>query len=113
MTQVNTEKLIAVEGDPEDDGTKITATPDGITVSGAVNGEYGISEVSAPWPAVLEHAPTAELVAALRSRPSTGAFHVERNEFDERVFTTVQCPCDIRQIVREEIRQATKTGRNP
>ena len=66
-----------------------------------------------PWADVLEHAPTAELVAALRSRPSTGAFHVERNEFDERVFTTVQCPCDIRQIVREEIRQATKTGRNP
>ena len=52
---------------------EITATPDGIAVSGAVNGEYGISEVSAPWPAVIEHAPTAELVAALKGREGVEA----------------------------------------
>jgi hypothetical protein len=87
MTEVNTVKLIAVEGDPEDDGTKITATPDGITVSGSVNGEYGISEVSAPWPAVLEHAPTAELVAALKGREGVEAEELSDNWHEFNITT--------------------------
>lgn len=102
MTQVNTEKLIAETEDAarEDGrmtyGTEMIATATGIEarseyeVATASGGVFAGRDVAAPWPAVLEHAPTAELVAALKGREGVEVEELSDNwhEFNITVPTT-------------------------
>ena len=72
MTQVNPAsheayRLIAEDAIADDDYIRIGANALGICASGAADG-IGTPPIAAPWPAVLEHAPTAELVAALKQK---------------------------------------------
>jgi hypothetical protein len=98
------EIVIAVSEMYDDcDGTKITATPAGITVSGAVNDEYGIAEVSAPWSAVLEHAPPGALVKALAGHEGDR----EAMEALERVRVELSREC------RRSLRAAIAMGTVP
>lgn len=50
------------------DGVAIFAEADGILAVGAYDGGYECGRVAAPWPTVLHHTPTAELINELFRR---------------------------------------------
>lgn len=94
MTQVNTASheayhLIAEDAIADDEYIRIGANALGICASGAADG-IGTPPIAAPWPAVLEHAPTAELVAALKGREGVEVEELSDNwhEFNITVPTT-------------------------
>jgi|GEM_PF-2934991 len=83
MTQVNPAsheayRLIAEDAIADDEYIRIGANALGICASGAADG-IGTPPIAAPWPAVLEHAPTAELVRALVCRGAAVSCHRTEN----------------------------------
>lgn len=94
MTQVNTEKLIAEsENISRNDrstsrhqdtsgiqyGEEAVATPTAVIFRWGSEGGYAQGALIVPWPAVLEHAPTAELVRALVRRGAAASCHRAEN----------------------------------